>query len=271
MKKPVIVLIVILVIGLALSFSKDIIVKALVEKGVEVVTGLCMDMQGLRVGIINTLVKINGLRLFNPRGYKDKIMLDMPEIYVDYNLPAIIKGKIHLEEIRINLREFTVVKNEQGKLNLDFLKVVRAQKEGRKPQAKEAAAGEKSKAPEIQIDSLELKIGRVVYKDYSGAVPSTREFKINLDQKYENITNPYALVSLIVVKALANTTIAGLADFDLQGLEQTISGTLQTAQKAATGVVGKTQEVTGQTVEAVKKTAGELTEMLKLPFGSKEE
>jgi hypothetical protein len=274
MKKAVVILVGVLAILLVLSFIKDMIVKTSVEKGVELVTGLRLNIRSMNVGILRTLVGIKNLRLFNPEGFKEEIMLDMPEIYVDYNLPAIIRGKVHLEEMRLNLKEFTVVKNEKGELNLDSLKVVQAQKEGKKPAEKEA------KMPEMQIDSLELKVGKVIYKDYSrGRTPSVREFNLNLDEKYENITDPYSLVSLIVVKSLMNTTIARLTDFDLRGLEGSISDTLASAQKVAEEAAvetkraieqttQRTQEATKQAADTIKKTTEGLKDTFKLPFGS---
>ena len=285
MKTLLVLLVGIIVVVFVLSFFKDIIIKTSVEKGVEIVTGLQMRVQSLKVGIINTLVGIRNLRLFNPPGFKDKIMLDMPEIYIDYDLGAILKGKIHLEEMRINMNEFMVVKNEKGVLNLDSLKVVQAQQHGAKPGAKE-----KGKAPEIQIDSLELKIGKVIYKDYSqGGKPVVKEFPINLNESYKNITNPYSLVSLIVVKALMNTTIANLTGFDLQGLQGTVSDTLATAQKVAqeaiatareaalkaqkvlTGTTQKAEESVKEATETLTKTAEDLKDVFKSPFGSKSE
>ena len=267
MKKKLFIVIGILVALFTLSVLKDILVKTSVEKGVELVTGLPLRIQGFRLGLINQAVGIRDLKLFNPKGYKDKLMLDMPEAYVDYNLGSIVKGKVHLEAIRIDVKEFTVVKNEKGELNLNSLKVVKAAKEGKKP-----GAGRKGKTPAIQIDNLKLKVGKVVYKDYSkGAEPSVKEFNVNIDEEYKNISNPYAVVSLVVVKALRNTTIANLANFDLQGLQGTISETLGSAKKVAGEAVVKAQEAVKETEETIKKTAESLTDALKLPFGSKEE
>ena len=279
MKRLAIILVGALVVLLVLSFAKDLIVKASVEKGTELVTGLKLSIGSFRVGLINTLVDIKNLRLFNPAGFKDRTMIDMPEIYVDYDLGAILGGKIHLTKVRLNCREFVVVKNEKGELNLNSLKVVQAQKEGKKPAEK--AVG---KAPQIQVDSLELKIGKVTYKDYSkGPTPSVREFNINIDEKYSNITDPYAVVSLIVVKSMMNTSIPSLTNFNLRGMEGTISGTLGTAQKVAAEAVTRAHEslrqvtgsmgaggVTGQTNETVQKTTEALSGILKNPFGSKE-
>ena len=287
MKKIIIIVTIVLVILLVLSFAKNIIAKTSVSAGVRAMTGLKLSMKSMNIGVFRTLIGIKELKLHNPPGFPDKLMVSMPEIYVDYDLGAFLKKKVHLEEMRLNLKEFTVVKNEKGELNLDLLKVVQAQKEGKKPQEQE-----KGKAPEMQIDSLELKIGKVIYKDYSrGRVPSVREFKINLNERYENISNPYTLVSLIVVKALMNTTIARLADIDLDGLQGTISDTLASAQKIATEAAvkaqeavketaektqeaakqasQKAQEAAKETTEILKKTTEGLKDKIKLPFGSK--
>jgi hypothetical protein len=267
MKKILFTVAGILAVVFVLLLAKDAAIKTSVEKGVELVTGLKLRMRSFRVGLINTLVGIRNLRLYNPGGYKDSIMVDMPEIYVDYDLPAIFKGKIHLEEIRIDMNKFVVVKNERGQLNLDSLKVVQDQKEG-----KEAEAKQKGKVPEIQIDNLELKIGKVIYKDYSGGgAPSVKEFNIGLDEKYKNITNPYTLVSLIVAKALMNTTIAGLIDFDLKGLQDTISDTLLSAQKVTAETAKEAEAAIKETTEkTVKATTEKLKKAFKFPFGSQE-
>ncbi|MDO8525173.1 MAG: hypothetical protein Q7S07_01635 [Candidatus Omnitrophota bacterium] len=226
----------VLVALFALSAAKDLVIKVSVEKGCEFATGLKIGIDSMNVGIFRTSVRIKGLKVFNPRQFKDRVMADMPEIYVDYDLPAIFAGNIHLRDLRIKLKKFVVVKNESGELNLNSLKVVKAGNKGVKPEEKSG------KAPNIRIDSLELMIDKAFYKDYSkGPEPSVKEFNVNLNGHYTNITNPYALVSLIVVKAMANTSISGLANFDINGLKGTIgdalSRTTDIAGKA-TGAIG---------------------------------
>ncbi len=284
MKKVLLtVAIIVFVAGLVLMTSKNTIVRVSIEKGVEMVTGLRLKIDKIDVGLMTTLVGIDNLKLYNPPGFEDKVMLDMPEIYVDYDLPKILTGKIHLNKVRINMKEFTVVKNANGELNLDSLKVVKEQKT-----EKPAELAQKGKAPEMQIDSLELKVGKVYYKDYSkGGKPRVQEFNVSLNEKYTDINDPSQLVSLIVVKALSNTTIARLTGFDLKGLQGTITDTLGSAQKIVGGVqqvlvgVGSGQSVpatTGQVQNVVKGTADtaktavkDITEAINLPFGSKEE
>jgi len=264
MKKLLVVLVILVVVVAGLSFGKNMIAKIAVERGVEMITGLQLRMAGLNIGILKTLVNIDGLVLYNPKGFEDRVMVDMPNIYVDYDLPAILKGKVHLYNMKINLREFIVVKNKDGKLNIDSLKVVQAQKEGKKPQEKD-----KGKAPQMQIDNLELKIGKVIYKDYSaGGKPSVREFNVNINEKYTNIKDPYSLVSIIVVRALMNTAIASLTNFDLGGLSNTVTGTLSNATRLAADTAGKATRIVGETSKAVTETAGKI---INLPFGGKRE
>jgi len=277
MKKIGIIVVSIFIVLFVMSLAKDMVIKVVVEKGVEVVTGLKLSIRSFHLGVFSGTVHIKGLVLHNPAGFKDPVMIDMPEIYVSCDMPAIMSGKAYFNTIRLNLKEFMVVKNKNGVLNLDSLNVVKSQKEGVKPQGKAA------KAMPMHIGELDLKIGKAVYKDYSGrgAEPSIKEFNVNINEQYRDINDPYALVSLIVVRALANTTIANLANFDLGGLKGTIGDTLGSVTKITSQAVGKAQQTlattTGQAQqvaagagETMKKTAETLEGMLASPFGGSE-
>ncbi len=270
MKKIFILFLSIVVVLFILALSKDALIKISAENAVRVVTGLKLQIDVFKVGLLRPIVDIRGLTLFNPEGYPDKTMVDLPEIFVDYDLPAIITGNIHLRQMRIELKEFIVVKNRDGQLNLDALKVVKSQKEGVRPQ--ETGEG---KPIRIQIDDLRLKVGRVVYKDYSkGPTPVVREFNINIDEKYTDIKDPYALVSLIVVRTLTNTTISQLANFDIGGLKSGLTDTLSNAQSMVTETASMAQETvkkatenTGGIVTGAAATVGKAAQSLfQLPF-----
>ncbi|MDP6923757.1 MAG: hypothetical protein QGI94_03120 [Candidatus Scalindua sp.] len=225
-------------------------------------------------------------------------MVDLPEIYVDYNLGAIMGGKAHLEEVRLNLKEFTVVKNEAGELNLDSLRVVK--EAGEVEESEKSDTGkEKTEMPDIQIDLLELKIDKVIYKDYSkGTSPKEKVFNVKIDEQYENITNPQSFIRLIIFKALKNTTIAKLTNFDLgklqSGISSAVKKTTEKAQEAkgraieagkiasekARDTAGKTvekamgdgNEASKKVQEAARESVGKATDSIKklLPFGNKE-
>ncbi|MFQ5715259.1 MAG: hypothetical protein ACE5GU_14625 [Candidatus Scalinduaceae bacterium] len=269
MDKIRIIIVPMVIIMFVLYFGKNIVAKKSFSGGVRIMTGLELSMKSVNVGIFKTLIGITELQLFNPPGFVDKLMVDMPEIYVDYDLGAFINGKVHLEETRLDLKEFSVIKNEKGELNLDSLRVVEEKKEG-----KVEGEEEKIKMPELQIDVLELKIGKVVYKDYSkGTPPKVREFNVNIDERFENITNPRTLISLIIVKALKNTAIARLTNFNLGALQEGVAEKLKETTKKVVETSDKAIETGRDLEKKVKDTARETiekaTDTIKkiLPFG----
>lgn len=246
----VVILLIVLLIG------KNFIAKTAVTSGVKAVTGLEMDIDSMDVGILNTLVGINGMKLYNPPEFSDRVMIDIPEIYVDYDLSAFIKGTAHLEEVRINLKELTVVKDKEGRLNINSLKVA---KKGEKPEK----PGER-KETEIKIDLLDLKIGKVIYKDYSrGSEPKILEYNLNLHEKYYNITDLNEMGKLILVKALMNTNIANLTNFALNSLQSEVSDILKKATEAGKAL----QEIDKKAVDILEETTQDIKDKLKLPFG----
>ena len=255
MKREVITIpAIVLVLLIALFFGKNVVIKTSVTAGVRTMTGLKLSIRGMDFGIFKTLIGINELQLYNPSGFVDELMFDVPEIYVDYDLGAFMKGRTHLEEVRLHLKEFIVVKNEAGELNLDSLKVVKEEEKEVIDEGKK----EKTKTRELQIDVLELRIDKVVYKDYSkGTPPKVKEYNVNIDDRFENITDPKTFGRLIIVKALKNTTIASLTNFDLGKLQRGISGTVMKTAEKALETPGRAIEIGKDAGEKARETAEE--------------
>ncbi|MDD4938706.1 MAG: hypothetical protein PHE18_01430 [Candidatus Omnitrophica bacterium] len=224
-----ILLVFLLVLLFVLAFAKNIIAQVVITSGVKAITGLEVKTGGVNASIRKTFLGINGLTVFNPPQFSDRVMVNMPEVYVDYNLGDFFKGKAHFEELRINLEELIVVRNQANQVNIKSLKALLPKGEG--------------KPPQIQIDGLTLKISRVIYKDYVLGSPETREFNVNITEKIENVTDPQALVRLILMRALSKTNIAGLAGIDLDKLKQDISESLlRQGGGAVEELKGKAQE-----------------------------
>ena len=245
---------------ITLFIGKNMVIKTSVTTGVRAITGLKLKIRSMDVGVFKSLIGINELQLHNPQGFEDKLMVDLPEIYVDYNLGAIMGGKAHLEEVRLNLKEFTVVKNEAGELNLDSLRVVKESEEVEETE-KSDTEKEKTEMPDIQIDLLELKIDKVIYKDYSkGTPPKEKVYNVKIDEQYEDITNPQSFIRLIIFKALKNTTIAKLTNFDLGKLQSGISGTVKKTTEMAQEATNRALDTGKKASEKVRKTAVESIE-----------
>jgi len=258
-RKIIIIPAIVFGILIVLFIGKNMIIKTSVTTGVKAVTGLKLSIRSMNVGVFKSLLGINELQLYNPAGFEDKLMVDLPEIYVDYNLGAIMGGKVHLEEVRLNLKEFIVVKNEAGELNLDSLRVVK-ETEGEEA-TKEDEKQEKTEMPDIQIDLLKMKIDKVIYKDYSkGTPPKEKVFNVKIDEQYENITDPQSFIRLIIFKALKNTTIASLTNFDLGKLQSGISGTVKKTTEMAHQATGRALEAGKNANEKARKTARKTVE-----------
>lgn len=237
-----IIVVLIILLGLVV-LGRNIITKVAVEKGVEAATGLPLNIKKVDLGLRTTHIGIEGLSLLSPKEFGNEVMFYAPEIFVNYNLGAIVKGKVHLEDIRLDFDRLVIVKNKQGKVNLESLKSKAGKGQPSQDAQKKGDAGSK-KAPQIQIDHLALKVGKVIYKDYSqGGEPVIKEFAVNISQEINDVTNIQSLLGTIAGKALAKTALTSLVDLDIDALK---------VPEEATGLL--------------KGTAETLKEKIKLPF-----
>ncbi|MFA5144534.1 MAG: hypothetical protein WC723_00785 [Candidatus Omnitrophota bacterium] len=200
-KIKIIVLAVILLFGFCLV--RDFLIKSLVGTIATSVTGAPTNVGGLSLSIIRQSVKISNLKMYNPKGFPKDVLVDIPRMGATCNIGAFITGKIHLRQLNLEIKEIGLVKNKEGKLNVDSLKIS-AEKSGGK---------EKKPAKELsmRIDIVTLGMGRVVSKDYSvEGQPVVKVYDINLKKSYKNITSAHQLTALIISEPLKAAGVRGL-------------------------------------------------------------
>jgi hypothetical protein len=222
MKKIAVFAAILLLAFIVFINGKNAIAKAILVKSVRQMTGLGVDVRYINVSLKKTFIEVKGLNIYNPQGFNERLMADVPEAYVDFDLASLFKGKAHIEALRLHLKEFTVVKSAAGRLNINSISGI----------SKEEALGEQRKEkvkpkPEIQIDVLELKVGRVLYRDYTQLPPGEFRYNVNIHERYENVTDVEGLVKLIVTRSLVNTAISRLAEVDFDRLKTDISGLIK--------------------------------------------
>ena len=237
MKKIITLFLGIVILAGVLLVGKNVIAKIAIEQGVRMVTGLGLTMEDFDFSLTKSYVGIKGLRLFNPSGYPDQVMVDLPVIYIDYEFAPLLKGKgIHIEEIRVHLREFTAVRNKKGRLNVDALKPVQKEKKEAGERAAQPARKPTEKPAEVKVDNLMLRIEKVTFKDYSGGgEPSVKEYNLNLNEEYHNIKNLNQVVSIIIIKIMMQTQLATLTNFDVGALTGNVTNALASSRKLASG------------------------------------
>ena len=162
------------------------------------------------------------------------------------------------------MKQFTVVKNEKGELNLDRLKALEGTRKASPQTTKQAP---EAKPMPIQIDLMRLKIGKVAYVDYSNGKPATKEFLINLDQSYQNITDLNSVVRLIVLKAMMSSGISNLTNFNTAALEGGLVNILATGKGTAGKVAAQGLKVLMATAQNPGQTAGDAGTTLQNTLG----
>lgn len=224
------IIVVLLILVVVAVFARDMFARAFFTNALRKITGLEVKTSAIRIGLSKSFVAIEGLEVSNPAGFPDKLMIQAPEIYVAYDLGAFFKQKVHLSEIRIDIAQLAVIQDKSMKLNVNSLALLLPKPSGQKP-------------PEVKIDTLKLKIGKVVYKNYGlGPEPKAVEFNPNIDETFTDVTDPSKITSEILVKVLSRLGISDLASFGTKTFKEEVAKIEGQAKTAAGEAVNKAKE-----------------------------
>ncbi len=215
MKKLIIWLIIFLLVASFTAFkARDTIVKSILVKSVKSLTDLRITVEDVNADIRQHNIDIKHLRLYNPAGFEEGVMADIPFAYLDYNLGAAIRRKVHFNILKIDLKELLIIRNRAGHLN--FMSIKSLQKPGMPTRKKTGA---------FKIDKLYLSVGKVIYKDYyKNRAAMIKVYNIGLrNQLFENVDDPKVLVSTIMYKALMQTDIYQLINFNMDILKEDLT------------------------------------------------
>ncbi|MDD5574631.1 MAG: hypothetical protein PHH75_05575 [Candidatus Omnitrophica bacterium] len=231
---------------------REPIVKVLVDKVGEQLTGFSVEVGRLKLGIRESVVDIGDMKVYNPAGFDDRIFLDIPALYVRYDLGKVLKGAYDLNELALYIREFQVVKKADGTSNVGRLKdsivALKPKQEG------------PAKLPPVRVKTLQLRVDKVVLRDYSVVPASVKTYDINLDKKFENIDDPKNLIRVILVESLLKSGVKDLADINVKGLSDSVTSVLKTGTDLVSQTTRTAQDVAMKTVDQatgiVKETVG---------------
>ncbi|RJP29165.1 MAG: hypothetical protein C4533_05040 [Candidatus Omnitrophota bacterium] len=228
MKKLIIIIAaIVLIIVIGLVIGRNILARIAIIKGVKSATGMAVDVKGINIGLVGSGISVTGLKIYNPGDFSDRLLADIPEVYVDFDLLGLFKSKVHLRKLKIDITECHIILNEKGKLNVNSLALLLPKSQGEKP-------------PEVKIDELRLKIGKVVYKGYFPAVGAkSKEFNIDIDETFHDVTNPSRVAGDVLKRILNRIGIGGLANFDVKSVGSQMK---KEAEEAVGGFLEKAKE-----------------------------
>jgi len=203
MKKFFIVLGIVVIFLVCISVFKDLIIKSVVTSAASSITGAPVHIDGLSLNIFSSTVHITGFKMYNPSGFPEGMLVSCPKINVIYDRASLFNQKPHFLLVAIELKDMVITKNKQGKLNVDSLKIVHPSKS--------------SVSTPMQIDLLNLSIGKIVYEDYTiGAKPpSVRVYDVNRHQSYKRVPTAQQLALLVLSEPMK---AAAIKDAEIYGV-----------------------------------------------------
>lgn len=244
MKKIGLILAVIFGVIIAAFIMKDAIIKGAIVSSVDKATGLRLTIGSFKADFGKSVIDIRDLKLANPPGFGRTFMIDAPEVYIAYDLAAIMKGKTHLKVLRLDLKEFVLIRAASGATNIDTLRSRMAAQSGKRPDSAKSS---------LLIDELSLKIGRVAYKDL-GFPSASRDLNLNINERFSNITDIQQVVGIIMMRAVINSGVARLANLDTSDLKNIANNAMQGAlEQAFAGSGLGSSDTAKQAVGAVKE------------------
>lgn len=242
MKKfGLIVLVILIAAVIAVVMARNTIIKNAIEKGVNEIVGQKVTVGNVNAEILATKIKFDALKVYNPAGYTDEFLTNIRELYINYALLDIIKGFIHLPELRIDIKEMNVEKDKKGVLNLDHFK---GKEKEAKPEAKKE--GEKK----FLVDKMVLKISTIRYRDNTKTPPEVKELEINFEKTFNDVDSAEVIINEIKNAAVGQLVAKGVKVVIkslMQGgdLQKTLTGGEKkpmTAEKQGPMDLGKTAE-----------------------------
>jgi hypothetical protein len=191
------------IILLVLLIGRNFFIKLGVQAGVKNVLGLKITIDKLNVGLFQSVVRIEGLTIYNPEGFKEETLAEAPLIYIDYELSSILKGEMHCTKIEVDIKEIIIIKNNKGEINLNSLKAIESDSDDTSTETDQ----EKKEEIEIKIEKLVLTLDHVRFVDYSRRrKPKERKIRVGIDhEEFENLNSVEEIVRVIILKTLISS------------------------------------------------------------------
>lgn len=154
-------LVVLVVVVAALLLLQDRLFRAWLEARIERDTGLEVSLRHAEFRLRRPLVRLEGLRIYNPAGFGDSVLFDLEELHVEVSRDRLRQRQLHFPDLRLNLAQVNLVEDRDGRLNLRILADQLKQRQAAEEQ-RSARAGKPSVPLTFAgIDSLTLTLGKV--------------------------------------------------------------------------------------------------------------
>lgn len=155
----------------------DTIVKSVLENRIRERTGRDVKIGSLNLSLLNSRVTIENFKLYNTAALGGGPFLDLPEIHVELDRPALAQRQLHFKVIRLHLAELNLVSSGAGRPNLGPLPQFDASVLTN--QIPRSAGNRGDQLEFAGIDTLNLTLGKIKQTDLKQPANS-REFPLGV-------------------------------------------------------------------------------------------
>jgi len=235
MKKLLLSIVGVLVVFVAiLLLARNFIARRSIEYGAKKITGFPLTIGSIDLGLFSSKVDVHDLKLMNPSEFSERTFVDMPQLYIDYRLGSMMSGAPHVNEMRINIKQLSIVKNNKGESNAMKLKSV-------------VSSGKSSS--KYYVDSLRIHVGTVTIKDFSRPKPTERNVTLNIDATYKNISDSTDITRLVLLTVMSQVHLPDIG-INTEDLKKNLGDVTNQAGQALQGAAG----AVGGLLDGIKKS-----------------
>lgn len=196
---------------LTVAFFRHTLCRLLICGATVKATGLELSIEELSLDVLHNSLYMRGITLFNPPGFKNKVLGKAEEIFIKYDLLAFLRGRLHLRQIKVDISEVNIIRSEKGRSNVASFKKEASRattpaKPKRPPVQKEVRTN-KQRRPKFLIDRLEFSVKKVSFIGYKvgKAEASVIVFKTKEPFVFKNVSDlGYVLDSVSAKGGLRN-------------------------------------------------------------------
>lgn len=196
------------VLGVVLFVFKNTLLSSALSFGATKALGTKVTVGTLDFSPFKGTVLLQDLKVMQPEGFEPGAMIDLKEARVELRVADLLKKSIYLNAIAIDLNQIVLIRNEQGVLNLDQLKVSQKKKDDSdKTESKETQSSPKSPSWPLYITELKVRFGSATHKDLSKG--TNKVYELNIEKTFKNIKGVEGLVAAITIEVLKTAAIKG--------------------------------------------------------------
>jgi len=182
-----------------------LLLPRLVASQIHSQTGFNVTVDHLSVNPFTANVEIDGLVLKNPAGWPVDNFLELRQFKADGSLASFFSSKIVANDVILDVARCTVVRDKKGEVNATLFSNALNGKSS--SPTTDSAQRTPAKTKEFLIKHMVLKFDTLVYADYTGATPTTREYDLKLNSELRDVDSVAK-----IVKPITSASIGVLAD-----------------------------------------------------------